>query len=143
MTKPEIRVEGLAELRKALKKAERVDTSVELRRGLKEAAGIGADEAKRRARGFSSRAADTIRPLSGGNRAFIAGGKAALPWYGWGDFGSRTPVSGNPRSVGPWAGSGRGPTGGRWIYPAIEAKERQIVDRAAEAVFHALRSAGF
>lgn len=139
----EIRVEGLAELRRALRKMEQIDDLGVLRDGLKKAAGIAADEAKRLASPFSSRAAASIRPVSGGNRAFVVGGKARLPWYGWGDFGSRTPVSGNPRSVGPWARSGHGPSKGRWIYPAIENKERQVVGAVEDAVGQALRSAGF
>ena len=92
---------------------------------------------------FSTRAANTIRATSAGNRALIIGGKSMLRWYGWADFGSRTPVSGQPRSVGPWTGSGKGPAKGRFIYPAIDAKERQIVEAIADAVFHAIKTSGF
>jgi hypothetical protein len=137
--KPEIRVEGLAELRRDFRRVEDMESLAELRVGLKAAAEVVAQEAKGRASGFSQRAADTIRATSGGNRAYVVGGRAKLPWYGWADFGSRTPVSGNSREVGPWAGSGKGPAKGRFIYPAIDAKERLVVEAVEQAVSAALR----
>lgn len=140
--KPQVRVEGLAELRRALRKVEDPTHLAELRDGLKRAADIVVDDAQPRARRFSRRAAETIRSRAGGNRAFVMGGKSALRWYGWADFGSRTPVVGNPRSVGPWKGSGLGPTRGRFIYPALDAKERQVTDAVGDAMDKATRKAG-
>ncbi len=139
MSRVEVRVEGLAELRRALRRAEQIDDLAVLRDGLKKAAGVVADEAARRASGFSRRAAATIRPVSGGNRAYVVGGKAALPWFGWADFGSRNPRTGQSRSVGPWANSGPGPDRGRFIYAALDARERQVVSLVEEAVSDALR----
>lgn len=139
MTRTGIHVTGLKDLRRDLKKAERVEDLAEFRDGLKAAAGIVADEAQDLASVFSNRAADTIRPTAGGNTAYVKGGKAALPWYGWADFGSRTPVQGNPRSVGPWAGSGKGPKRGRFIYEAIDRKAEAVSDAVAHAVDRALR----
>lgn len=120
-----------------------MESSNDLRGGLKAAAEIGASDARSKAAGFSSRAAQTIRATSSGNRAYIVGGKAVRPWYAWADFGSRTPRRGNSRSVGPWKGSGKGPEKGRFIYPAIDDQEPQIVAAIELAVFHALQSAGF
>lgn len=137
-----VRVDGLAELRKAFRDAEQLDDLKELRDGLKAAANVVAQEARRRASPFSQRAANTIRATAGGNRAYVQGGKARLPWYGWADFGSRRPRTGQPRSVGPWARSGHGPRGGRWIYPAIDAKEREVVALIEEAVIDALAKLG-
>lgn len=136
MNRPTVQVYGLKELRRDLKAVEDLDSLAQLRDGFKEAARIGADEAEGLASVFSHRAADTIRPTAGGNRAYIVGGKAALPWYGWADFGSRNPVSGQPRSVGPWANSGRGPRHGRFIYEAIDRR-----DHIARAVGHAVDQA--
>jgi hypothetical protein len=126
-----VNVSGLRELRRDLKRAEQLEDMVELRNGLKAAAGIVATEAKQRASVFSQRAANTIRPTVSGTRAYVAGGKASLPWYGWADFGSRNPVAGRPVSVGPWKGSGDGPGRGRFIYAAFDAK-RTEVERAVE-----------
>ena len=138
-----VRVEGLAELRRALRTAERLEDLTELRVGLKRAADVVAQDAKGRVPSRSGAAAGSIRATSGGNRAYVAGGKKAVPYYGWLDFGGRTPISGRSRSVGPWAGVGGGPVKGRFIYPAIDAKEAQVVDLVADACETALRRAGF
>jgi hypothetical protein len=138
-----IDVVGLAELRKAFKDYGEIEKSSELRDGLKAAAGIVASDAKRRAGVFSSRAAATLRATAGGNKAYVVGGKGSLPWYGWADFGSRNPVSGQPRSVGPWAHSGKGPTGGRFIYPAFAAKRGEVNDAVNDAVDNVSGKLGF
>ena len=68
---------------------------------------------------------------------------AEAPYFPWLDFGSRDPRTGNSRVEGPWRGSGTGPKGGRFIYPAIEAKWDEVVNAAGEAVENAAREAGF
>jgi HK97 gp10 family phage protein len=140
--KPELRVEGLAELRKALTKMQAIDERTELRVGLKAAAQIVADDAKRRVPVRTGRARDSIRAAASGNRALVIGGKAKVPYYGWLDFGSRSPVAGNPRTVGPWRGSGTGPAKGRFIYPAIDAKFDEVVAAVSAAVEKALETEG-
>jgi hypothetical protein len=74
--------------------------------------------------------------------AVIEGGSSA-PYMQWLDFGSRTPRTGNTRAEGPWRGSGAGPKGGRFIYPAIDEKNAEIMDAAGKAVDRAARGAGF
>lgn len=138
MVAPALKVEGLAELRRALKGAERMDDRKELAAGLKAAADVVAQDAKSRVPSVTGRARGAIRATSGGNRAFVVGGKASVPYYGWLDFGGRTPVTGNPRSRGPWAGSGTGPTKGRFIYPAFDARDNEVAHLVAEAVERAL-----
>lgn len=138
-----IKVEGLGELRKALKGLQDPSHTREFRDGLKKAADIGAHDARGRASRFSKTAANSIRATAGGNVAYIVGGKARVPWYPWLDFGSRVPRTGQPRSVGPWAHSGRGPRGGRIIFPAIEAKERQMTEAVGDALDDAFKKAGF
>jgi hypothetical protein len=59
------------------------------------------------------------------------------------DFGSGTAVSGNPRSVGPWHGSGVGPKGGRFVYPALKRNGAEIRRAAEQAVERAAERAGF
>lgn len=121
---------------------ENVEASNDLRDGLKRAANEVAQEAKGRVPSRTGRTASSIRATAGGNRAYVVGGRAAIPHYGWLDFGGRTPRLGNPRSVGPWAGSGTGPAKGRFIFPALDAKERQVVSLVEHAVSEALRKAG-
>lgn len=82
----------------------------------------------------SRRAAATIHAVPTSTGAAIVAGSAAVPWYGWLDFGSRDPNTGQRRRVGPWTHTGVGPRGGRAIYPAIEQNEKAIV-QAAEYLF--------
>jgi hypothetical protein len=125
--------QGIRELRKALRDAD-PQLAREFQSEFKSVADIVASDARGRVPSRSGRSARSIRAVSGGNTVYVKGGKKAVPYYGWLDFGSRTPRSGNPRSVGPWRGSGRGPREGRFIYPAIRSRQRQIV-AAAEAAF--------
>jgi hypothetical protein len=143
MVQGAIRVEGLGELRRALRNAERAEDLRELREGLRRAAGVVARDAQGRVPSRTGRARGSIRPVMSGNRAMVAGGKASVPYYGWLDFGSRNPRTGNPRSVGPWNGSGVGPRQGRFIYPAIDAKSDEVVRLISEALEDALRRLGF
>ena len=139
----EVRIEGLAGLRKALRQAEHLDDLGELRDGLKAAAGIVATDAKSRVPvGGTGKARDSLRATAGGNRAYVVGGKASVPYYGWLDFGSRNPVSGRPRKVGPWKKSGRGPLNGRFIYAALDDKRDEVVARVAEALAQFEKEAG-
>lgn len=128
-----VEVSGLKELRKALRDADPA-LAKELSRRLKTAADMVATDAKGRVPVQSGRARGSIRPSVSGNKAYVVGGKAKVPYYGWLDFGSRRPTTGNLRSRGPWAGSGRGPKEGRFIYPAIRANSRKLRDLVADAV---------
>ena len=143
MPRPEIRVTGLADLRRDLRRAGDMENLRELREGLRDAADVVAQEARTRVPVRSGAARDSIRATAGGNTAYVKGGKARVPHYSWLDFGSRTPNRGNPRSVGPWSGTGAGPTGGRFIYPAIDAKEREVTAAVATALDIATRKVGF
>lgn len=141
--KARVEVSGLAELRRELKRLKKLDTLVEFREGLKAAARIVATDAQRRVRSRSGRTRDSIRATAGGNTAYVVGGKAKVPWYGWLDFGTRRPKTGQPRSVGPWAHSGKGPKKGRFIYPALDAKEREVTKAVSAAVDIATKRGGF
>lgn len=138
MVQPALRVEGLAELRRALSKITPIEAKTELRVGLKAAAEVVARDAQGRIPSKTGRARASVRATSGGNRAYVVGGKARVPYYGWLDFGSRSPRSGQSRSTGPWTGTGRGPTDGRFIYPAFDAKQNEVVRLVGSAVSKAL-----
>lgn len=136
-----VKVKGLNELRRGLTSVDPALAKT-LRVGLKRAATVVADEAKTRVPVRSGRARGSIRATTSGARAFVKGGKDSVPYYGWLDFGARTPRSGFPRRHGPWADSGRGPALGRFIYPALEAKRDEVIDLVAKAVENAERAAG-
>lgn len=136
-------VKGLRETQAAFKQLGDIEGATELKAGLKRAADIVTAEAKLRANGFSFRASDTLRSGSSGRAATVTGGRSSLPWYGWADFGSRTPRKGQPRSMGPWAKSGPGPRGGRFIYPAIAFKSEEVAEAIGAAVQTAAERLGF
>ena len=132
-----ITVEGLDELRRDLKQAGDRATGRELQKGLKDAAEIVASDARSNVpygddRGGHAR--DTIKAGATMGSAYVSGGKADNPYYGWLDFGSRNPN----KQVGPWAHSGAGPKGGRFIYPAIAANSDALVKQVTKAVDTAL-----
>lgn len=131
-------MEGLAELRRDLRKAEKVEDAAELRAGMKKAANVVAVETRSRMPVKSGMAQNSVRAVSGGNKAYVVGGRAKVKYYGWLDFGSRSPISGRRRSVGPWKGSGRGPKEGRFIYPAIKAKQDDVTKIIRDVVSKAL-----
>ena len=143
MPAAEIRVEGLASLRRSLSRLDSLDASKELSAGLKAAAQVVAEDAKRRVPVRSGKARGSVRAVSGGNRAFVVGGKAKVPYYAWLDFGSRNPRDDNPPGVGPWTRSGKGPSKGRFIYPALDAREREVVRLVGVAVGRAIDKSGF
>lgn len=90
----------------------------------------------------SGRAAGSIRAGMSGNNPYVAGGKKSVRYYGWLDFGSRKPKSGRKRSVGPWAGTGKGPKRGRFIYASVY-RNRKKINAAAHAVMEKTRKASF
>ena len=138
-----VQVTGLREIRSDLRKIGDTERLQELRDGLKNAAGVVADDAQQRVPTKSGKARRSVRALVSGNNAFVAGGKRTVPYYGWLDFGTRRPRTGQPRSVGPWTGTGSGPAEGRFIYPAIEATEPEVVRLIDQAMGRALRRKGF
>jgi HK97 gp10 family phage protein len=135
-----IRVDGLKELRRDLRAADRkVDRKLATK--LKRAAEIVAADARDRVPtgpGAGGHAADSIKAGVSGPKAFVKGGGDAVPYYGWLDFGTRSPNTGQPRSVGPWAGTGKGPAEGRFVYPAIEANSEEVTNQVRKAVDEAL-----
>jgi hypothetical protein len=145
-----IEVPGLAALRRDLKQMPK-DVQKAYAKNMQAVAKIVADDARSRVptgTGLHRKAKDPPGAAKAGITAM--GGSAAgvresrEPAYlRWLDFGSRTPKSGNNRAEGPWRGSGVGPKGGRFVYPAIEDKTPEIAESAARAVDQAAKEAGF
>lgn len=128
-----VEIEGLAAFRRGLRQID-PQLQKDFRNEILPIAQLVAADARSRVPQVTGRAAGSIRGGVSGNRAYVQGGKKTVPYFGWLDFGSRTPVRGQPRRVGPWANSGAGPAKGRFIYPAIDANRPAIERRAAEAI---------
>jgi HK97 gp10 family phage protein len=130
-----ISVEGLDELRRDLKQAGDRATSTELRKKLKDAAEIVASDARSEVPVVSGNARSTVKAGATATSAYVTGGKKENPYYGWLDFGTRSPN----QQIGPWRNSGTGPKGGRFIYPAIAANSALLVDKVTDAIDTALK----
>ncbi len=128
-----VKVEGLAEFRRGLNRLDPELTKM-LRGDLLEIGKDVARVAQGKVPSKSGLARGSIRAGVSGNNAYVAGGKANVPYYGWLDFGNRSAISGRPRSIGPWKGTGSGPQQGRFIYKAIAQESRSIETRAADAI---------
>lgn len=145
--KAEFHVEGLKETMLALGELDR-NIARELRGALKHAADIVVEDARARVPSVTGTAAEGIKArstaggITGAASASVVESRS-VPYLHWLDFGSRTPVTGNTRAEGPWRGSGAGPKGGRFLYPAIEAKEPQIVATLILAIEKAQAGTGF
>lgn len=111
--------------------------------GMKDVAEVVARDAAKRVPSQSGNAIGSIVSKGTPTGATVGEGGSSAPYMAWLDFGSRTPRSGNSRMEGPWRGSGAGPKGGRFIYPAIEAKTPEIIEAAGKVVDKAARQAGF
>lgn len=114
----------------------------EMKSELTAIANIVAEDARARVPDGSGRARASIKAGSQVKGAYVQGGKQAVPYYGWLDFGTRNPQHGQPRTAGPWKRSGKGPAKGRFIYPALEGNERNIEKRTLRAVKVARKKAG-
>lgn len=144
MAQPGVYVAGVRELRSALR---RMDSSLlpEVREGLRDAGQVVARDAKRRVRASiknpsrsSGRAEGSIRITVGGNKVYIVGGKARVPYFGWLDFGGTLRPSGGRRNT---INRSR-PSKGRYIYPAIGSNIDEVVRGIEKAVRSAARKAG-
>lgn len=133
---------GLKELKASLKTIGDMASQKEIKVALKRSAEIVAADARRRVPSKSGRAAGSITAGTSGASAYVKGGKASVKYYGWLDFGSRTPRHGNSRAEGPWRGSGTGPTKGRFLYPAIAAKEQEVGAQLEAAVNDVIKRVG-
>lgn len=137
-----IDVDDLRALRKALREAD-PELQKKLRVALKHAAEVVAENARSRVPVVKGKAKGSIRATSNASGAFVIGGKKTVKYYGWLDFGSRTPRIGLPRSVGPWTHSGQGPKSGRFIYPAFKDKFGEVLHLVDTAISDSIKEAGF
>jgi hypothetical protein len=133
MPPAEIRMEGLAPLRRGLKAID-AELPKELRDKLLPLAQDVASGVRARIPSRSGTAAGSVRGGVSGNNVYVQGGKKQVPYYGWLDFGTRTPAKGHPRHYGPWFKSGLGPARGRFMYAEVDARRDELERRAADAM---------
>jgi hypothetical protein len=148
MASDKVEVEGLAQLKKAFRELPKETRKAAAKEMLPVAEKVTAAAAAKTPVGPGSKKAPagTTR-ASYGAKATAAGASVSagknVPWYKWLDFGGRDPRFGNTRAEGPWRGSGAGPHGGRYLYPALNEHNEQIIEAAGEAIDRAAPAAGW
>jgi hypothetical protein len=135
-----IKVDGLTECLRDLKQLE-PELAKSLRSELKDVAEDVMHDAQNDMPVKSGRALESMKAGADTRGPYVSGGKRSVPYYGWLDFGSRIPIGGRPRSVGPWKGSGAGPKKGRFLFPAIDRNSENITRRAVDAFEKAKKQA--
>lgn len=128
-----VRVEGLSEFRRALRK---LDTGLPkgLRLAMNDAVGVVVDYARAEVPRRSGRAAKSIRAKSTGTAARASAGGNRAPYFPWLDFGGRT---GPRRSVDrPFYKEGR------YLWKGLVVKREQFTAGLEDALGDVARRAG-
>jgi hypothetical protein len=128
-----VKIEGLRELQKALKKAEGM-APTEIRLALNEAAEFVAEKARVNVPKRSGRASASIKAQSSQRLARVKAGGAKVPYYGWLDFGGS--VGRNNSVKRPFLKDGR------YIYPAFYSNKDEVQAKLVTAIDALLRKAG-
>lgn len=106
----------------------------ELRKGLKGMAEKVAVRARRKVPVLTGRAQRSIRAGASGSSAYVKGGGARVPYYGWLEFGGSITKGKVVRDR---------VAGGRYLYPAADESRVEIEAEASEVVNKVLKQAGF
>jgi phage gpG-like protein len=129
-----IQVHGLRDLRRALRDIEKT-LPRELAAGLAEAADIVTKGARPKVPVRTGRAAASIKVRKSQRAAIIAVGGTKAPYFPWLDFGGKV---GRGKSVArPFI------SGGRYIYPTLKDKDREVKDKIDEVLKRLAVKAGF
>lgn len=133
MTVGRVEVEGLKELRKALKQVD-ANFPKALQRANKRAAEIVAARARSKVPVRSGRAASTMRATATQTYGAVKFGGAKAPYAAWLDFGGR--VGRNNSIVRPYRRSGR------YVYPALAEVRPRVIDTYKQAIELLIETAG-
>jgi hypothetical protein len=128
-----LKVTGVREMVAAYRKAGDDVERQAVRKVLPVAERIAQDAARRTPR-RSGRAAGSIRARSTSRGASVTGG-ADVPYFGWLDFGGA--VGRNASVERPYIATGR------YIFPAVDAAEKDIEGAVADGIEAAATGAGF
>ncbi|MGH3075674.1 MAG: hypothetical protein ACRDQC_12130 [Gaiellales bacterium] len=151
-----VQIDGLRELRNAMRKAE-AGSQKAIARHLKDVAGKVAEDvravvpqsagAKSAANPYASGSArSSVRAFATSDGAGVRGGGASAPYYPWLDFGGSTGrghregVAWSGATVRPWMGR---PGDGRYIYPVIAQEGDKILQAVMAALDEAELEAGW
>lgn len=128
-----IRVEGLAEFNRGLRKMD-ADLPKALRVAMNEAAGVVVDYARPKIPRRSGRAAGSVRVASTRTAVRVRAGGARVPYYPWLDFGGR--VGRNRSVVRPFLSDGR------YLWKGLAVKRVEFTAVLERSLLDVARSAG-
>ena len=149
----------IREAQRLLKELADVDEAREFKAALAWSADKVMFAAKRKVPVVTGTARNAIKSSVSKNSAQVYVNRKVPIYYGWLDFGSRTPsrvvtrrngagglVTGRS---GPWANSGKGPANGRFLFPALEEQRddvnqimRDAIDRIVEKAANGVTASG-
>lgn len=129
-----IKVVGIPQLQKALRDIDK-DLPKELAEGLAEAAEIVRGAAAVKVPRRSGAAAESIKVKKQQRSASLAVGGNAAPYFPWLDFGGKV---GRNKSVTRYFLKG-----GRYVYPALKEKDKQVRAKVDEVLERMAKKAGF
>jgi hypothetical protein len=137
VTRPRITVEGVADLNRSLRRAD-PEMQKALRRSFRGLAVKARDRIRSIVPARSGRARSSVRASATGKSAYVAAGKAAVPYVGWLDFGGTLQPSGKRRGTQVRPVVARG----RYLYPTLDRLRPEMIRDAQAAIRHALARAG-
>lgn len=125
-----VRVEGLADLRRDLRKLEHLEERREVTRALKGGAKVTATAARPFVRSRSGKLAGSYRAGAAGNTAFV---RSRLPYAAIQEFGGTIRPKGAPITIRPQ----------KAVTRALASKEDTIVQKVSDALDQVFRAAGW
>lgn len=145
-----VRVEGLDELRRELRRLDDAGLSDRLKDANHKVAQIVVRRAQQRARALGrmqQAAAETLRPARQAARAVVTLGRASVPFALGAEFGAGRDIVKEGRNRGrrglnqfsPWRGRGR--DAGYFLWPGIRDSGPEIVDTYGDELDHITRAA--
>lgn len=140
-----VRVEGLDELRRELRRLADAGLSDRLKDANQKAAEIVVRRAKQRAAALGrmqQAAAETLRPARQAARAVVTLGRASVPFALGAEFGAGRNIATPGRNRGrvglnqfqPWRGNGR--DAGYFLWPGIRDSTEEIVEAYGDELDH-------
>lgn len=136
-----VRIEGLGQLRRSLKKLGS-DAPKELSKELKKLADEVVQQVKPQVPYLTGAARASYRPRAMGAGAGIAFGGAKAEYAPWLEFGGSVGRGHQPRRANSGATKRTRVKGGRYLYPTLERMRPEIEDRCAAVMLAAARRYG-
>lgn len=136
---PSVRVQGIPQLRSALRKID-AELPREMNQEFGKLAAKIAEKIAGKVPRLSGKAAGSVKGRSGGKIAF---GGSAAPYFPWLDFGGSTGRGHKPGASGSGSIKRATPPDGRYVYPTLKEERGTIHDDVDRLISRLASQAGF